>query len=173
MELLERVCRGIDATSRFTGRHIGNLYLVCVAATTYEVAMRYIFHAPTQWAFETTLMLCAITWLLSGGYVTLEHRHIRITAIYVLVPERAKWLLDLFSHLMGIVFVSGLAWAAWNPAYRALIHWETTGTAWDPPLPAIVKPMIVVGAALYVLQLLAVLIRHLRRQESETSDHGR
>ena len=34
------------------------LYLFATIATTYEVFARYIFNAPTDWAFEATIMLC-------------------------------------------------------------------------------------------------------------------
>ena len=41
---------------------------------------------------------------------------------------------------------------------------ERTGSAWDSPSPAIIKPLIAIGALLIVLQLLVQLWRHLTRR---------
>ena len=53
------VSSSIDTFSRFSGLAIGQLYLLCAVATLYEVIARYFFHAPTQWAFEVVMVLCA------------------------------------------------------------------------------------------------------------------
>ena len=39
--------------------------------------------------------LCAICYLMSGGYVTEQRKHIAITALYDILPARARWWLDL------------------------------------------------------------------------------
>ena len=41
---------------------------------------------------------------------------------------------------------------------------ERTGSAWNSPSPAIIKPLIAIGALLIVLQLLVQLWRHLTGQ---------
>ena len=64
--------------------------------------------------------------------------------------------------LVGIVAMGLLVWSAWGPALRAIRIVERTGSAWDSPSPAIIKPLIAIGALLIVLQLLAQLWRHLR-----------
>ena len=60
----------IDRLNTLLGEWLAWLYLVAVAITAYEVVMRYIFNAPTTWAFELTVLLCAIGYLFGGGYVT-------------------------------------------------------------------------------------------------------
>jgi TRAP-type mannitol/chloroaromatic compound transport system permease small subunit len=61
------ILRAIDHHSQFLGLAAAQLYLLCALITTYEVVMRYVFRAPTQWAFEIVMVLCASAWLLSVG----------------------------------------------------------------------------------------------------------
>ena len=152
----------IDRFNRFIGEAVSYLYLGAVAVTAYEVVLRYLFNAPTTWAFELTILLCAIAYLLSGGYVTQGNGHIRITSISDRLPKPFAWWLELFGMLVGIFAIGVLAWAGFKPALFAIEIGERTGSAWDSPMPAILKPLIVVGAALIVVQLLVQVIRHLR-----------
>lgn len=156
----------IDRLNRLLGERLCYLYLAAVACTTYEVVMRYLFNAPTSWAFELTILMCAICYLLSGGFVTVQHKHIAITALYGVLPARIRWWLDCVAMLTGIVAMGLLVWAAWRPAVQALSIVERTGSAWNSPSPAIIKPMIAIGAGLIVLQLLAQLYRHLAGRPS-------
>jgi len=99
----------VDHISRFTGLTVANLYIVAAAATMYEVISRYVFNAPTQWAFEVVMTLCAIAWMLSAGYVTLQKRHIGITVLYQLASPGVRWWLDLFAMLVGVFALGMLA----------------------------------------------------------------
>ncbi len=154
----------IDRLNRLLGEHLCWLYLIAVAVTAYEVVMRYLFNAPTSWAFELTVLMCGICYLLSGGFVTGQRKHIAITTLYDLAPPRLKWWLDLVAMSIGIIAMTLLVWAAWKPAVKAIRLVERTGSAWDSPSPAIIKPMIAVGALLIVLQLIVQLWRHIRRK---------
>jgi TRAP-type C4-dicarboxylate transport system permease small subunit len=159
----------IDRLNRLLGERLCYLYLAAVAITAYEVVMRYLLNAPTSWAFELTILLCAICYLLSGGYVTMQRKHIAITALYDLMPARVRWWLDILAMLTGILAMGLLVWAAWRPAVQAVRIVERTGSAWDSPSPAIIKPLIAIGAGLIVLQLLAQLWRHLTGRPSPQS----
>ena len=154
----------IDRLNRLLGERLCYLYLAAVLITAYEVVMRYLFDAPTIWAFELTILLCAICYLLSGGFVTAQRKHIAITSLYDLMPARIRWWLDLSAILTGILAMGLLVWAAWRPAVLAVTIVERTGSAWNSPSPAIIKPLIAVGAGLILLQLLVQLYRHLTGQ---------
>jgi TRAP-type C4-dicarboxylate transport system permease small subunit len=159
----------IDRLNRLLGERLCYLYLAAVVITAYEVVMRYLLNAPTSWAFELTILLCAICYLVSGGYVTAQRKHIAITALYDLMPARVRWWLDLVAMLTGILAMGLLVWSAWRPAVQAVRIVERTGSAWDSPSPAIIKPLIAIGALLIVLQLLAQLWRHLTGRASPQS----
>ena len=81
----------VDHFSRFLGLSVGNLYLLAAACTLWEVISRYVFNSPTQWVFEVVMVLCACAWMLSAGFVTLQKRHIGITVLYLMAPDRIRW----------------------------------------------------------------------------------
>ncbi|MGF1595011.1 MAG: TRAP transporter large permease subunit [Kiloniellaceae bacterium] len=149
----------IDHISHFSGIAVSVLYLVAACATLWEVVARYVFNAPTQWAFEVVMVLCAATWMMSSGYVTLKQRHIGITVFHVLASERVRWWLDLFAKLVGVVALFLLLSDATLRAYTAIGHVERTGSAFNSPMPTLMKTLLVVGGFLYLAQLTVNLHR--------------
>jgi TRAP-type C4-dicarboxylate transport system permease small subunit len=162
----------IDRLNRLLGENLCYLYLVAVVVTTFEVVMRYLFNAPTSWAFELTVLMCGICYLLSGGFVTGQQKHIAITAAYDLAPPGLRFWLDIIAMAIGMLAMALLVFASFGPAAKAIRLVERTGSAWDSPSPAIIKPMIAIGAALIVLQLMIQLYRHVMRQPDPWPEPG-
>ncbi|UTW13416.1 TRAP transporter small permease subunit [Marinobacterium rhizophilum] len=133
------------------------LYLASLLIAVYEVVMRYFFNAPSDWAFEVTLTLCAVAWALSVGFVGQQSRHIAITFLRDFVPNRKKHWLDVLTLMLTVVAFAALAIATAEPAWEALTRVERTGSAFNPPMPAILKPILFVAACLGVLQTCANL----------------
>lgn len=154
--------QAIERVNLWLGEAVAWLYLGAVLVTVWEVMMRYVFNAPTTWAFELAIFFCAVGYLLSGGNVTAREQHIAIASLYVIAPPRLRWWLRLFGLLVGIFAIGGLIVAAWKPGLHAIRIMERTGSAWNAPTPAVVKPLICVAAGVVLLQLLVHLIRHLR-----------
>ncbi|WP_116599205.1 TRAP transporter large permease subunit [Primorskyibacter marinus] len=152
----------VDHFSHTLGIGISVFYLVAAAATLYEVFSRYALNAPTYWAFETVMMLCASAWMLSSGYITLKQRHIGITVFHVMASDRQRWWLDLFAMLVGIVALYMLLTDASIRAYVSIERVEKSGSAFNSPLPMVLKTVMVVGAFLYLTQLTVNLHRHVR-----------
>ena len=154
------ISRAVDSFSRFSGLAVGQLYLIAAFCTLYEVVARYTFHAPTQWAFEMTLVLCATAWMLSSGYVTLRKRHIGITVFYILASERNQWRLDLFAMVVGVIALTIVADDALLRSLDAISGVERAGSAFNSPEPLVLKTMLAAGAMIYLAQLLVNLHRH-------------
>jgi hypothetical protein len=64
--------------------------------------------------------------------------------------------------VIGVFAIGLLAFAGFKPALFAIEIVERTGSAWDSPMPAILKPLIVIGSAMIVIQLLVQIVRHFR-----------
>jgi TRAP-type mannitol/chloroaromatic compound transport system permease small subunit len=155
----------IESFNLWLGRQVAWVYLFAMLGTFYEVLARYLFNAPTTWAFEVTIFLCATGYLLSGPSVTARDQHIAITSIVELVGPRLRWWMRLLALVVGLFSIAGMAYAAWFSGIHALRIWERTGTAYNAPTPALIKPMIAIAGILVVLQLLVQLVRHLRSDE--------
>ena len=153
----------IDKLSLFVGESVSYFYLIAAAITVLEVCMRYVFNAPTAWAHELTILFCALGYLWSSGYVTQKESHILITALYDLLPLKVQLLLDMFAIVFGFAVMALLLYSAWGQGIQAITVWERTGSSWDPPLYALVKPAIVIGALLICLQNIAQFGKLLQR----------
>jgi tripartite ATP-independent transporter DctM subunit len=154
--------RSVDHFSRFLGLSVGNLYLLAAFCTLWEVTARYVFHSPTQWVFEVVMVLCACAWMLSAGFVTLQKRHIGITVFYLMASKRTRWWLDLFAMTVGVFALYMLVSDTLIRALESIDLIERGGSAWNSPLPMVLKTVLVAGLFLYLIQLLVNLTRHFR-----------
>jgi tripartite ATP-independent transporter DctM subunit len=157
----------VDHFSRFLGLSVGNLYILCAIVTLYEVIARYAFNAPTQWAFEVVMVLCATAWMLSAGFVTLQKRHIGITVFYLMASDRVRWWLDLFAMVVGVFALYMLISDTLIRALDSIDLVERAGTGWNSPLPMILKTVLVAGLFIYLIQLLVNLSRHFQSRALE------
>lgn len=157
-----KLLQAIESFNLWLGRTVAWFYLVAACVTFYEVVARYLFNAPTTWAFEVTIFLCASGYLLSGANVTAKDQHIAITSLVEIAPPAVRWWMRLLSLVVGLFAMAGMAYAAWFSGIRALEIWERTGTAYNSPTPAFIKPMVAVAGILVFLQLGTQLIRHFQ-----------
>ncbi|UOM36194.1 TRAP transporter small permease subunit [Acuticoccus sp. I52.16.1] len=134
------------------------LVAVIVAIMFYEVVMRYFFERPTLWVNEMSLWIGGFIYLLSGLYVLQQRGHIRITLLYDSVPRNVQRLFDVISTICIVIFGAMVIHGGMNEAVQKYGRWETFGTAWDPPIPATMKPAIIIVAALIMCQAVANLI---------------
>lgn len=124
----------------------------------FEVVSRYVFEKPTLWANELSLWIAGFVFLLAGLYAMQQRSHIRIYIIYDLFPRWLQKLSDVCSVLLIWVFTFLLIWGGYNEAVAKFFRWETFGTAWDPPIPATIKPAILIVVLLVAIQALSNLI---------------
>ena len=135
---------------------IGIVFVVLVMF--YEVLSRYIFENPTLWANELSLWLAGFIFLFAGLYAMQQRCHIRIYVIYDLLPRWVQKAADTLSVFLLWVFTVSLIWGGYNESRDKWNRWETFGTAWDPPLPATIKPAILVVITMVAIQALSNLI---------------
>ncbi len=140
----------------------GRVSMIAIVAVLfvmfYEVVARYVFVRPTLWANELSIWMAALVFLLSGLYAMQQRAHIRIYIIYDKFPGWLRKVSDSVSVALIWVFAISLIWGGYNEARDKFFRGETFGTAWDPPIPATVKPMILIAATLVAVQALSNLI---------------
>ncbi len=151
--------RAIDRIALFIGRITMILIISMTAIMLYEVFLRYVVEAPTLWANELTLWMAGYVFLLSGLYAMQQRCHIRIFLLYDAVPRWLQHLFDIISVVLIWCFAIGLIFGSYKQVFVIKFYqWEMFGTAFDPPIPATVQPMILVMVALISIQATCNLV---------------
>ncbi|WP_085580645.1 TRAP transporter small permease subunit [Thalassospira mesophila] len=144
-------------------------FLCSMAALIYEICMRHIFDAPTIWAHETTTFLCGMGFVFAGLFCASRNQHIRVVLIYDLVGPKTRRVLDVVISLICAVSTGFFAFAAWLMVKRAAftpdgnIRLETSGSAWNPPFPAILKIFMLVVMVALTIQFLILAYNYARK----------
>ncbi len=125
----------------------------------YEVIMRYFFAAATLWVNEMSLWIAGGIYLSAGLYAMQQRSHIRIFIIYDAAPAWMRKAFDAASTICVCVFGFAVVWGGFGEAKAKFLRWETFGTAFDPPLPATIKPLILTMMLFLALQAVSNLIR--------------
>ncbi|MEM8630872.1 MAG: TRAP transporter small permease [Pseudomonadota bacterium] len=150
--------RPIDRLSVFWGRITMMLIVLLVSVMLYEVFVRYVLEAPTLWANELSLWLAGFVFLGAGLYAMQQRSHIRIFLLYDVCPRWLQRTFDTISTLLIVLFAFFLVYGGYGEALDKLWRWETFGTAFDPPIPATIKPIVLVIVCLVAAQAVINLI---------------
>lgn len=147
-----------DRVALFIGRASMIMILAATGVMLYEVFLRYAIEAPTKWANELTLWLAGFVFLCSGLYAMQQRCHIRITLLYDAVPRPVRKIFDVLSTLLIVIFAFGVIFGSYKQVFVVKFYrWEMFGTAFDPPIPATIQPMILIMLFLIAAQSVANL----------------
>ncbi|MEM9584971.1 MAG: TRAP transporter small permease [Pseudomonadota bacterium] len=142
----------LDRFSVFIGR-VTMMLVICVALVMmYEVILRYVFEAPTLWANEMSLWLAGFVFLCAGLYAMQQRSHIRIFILYDVMPKGAQKACDVISTFLIVLFAFFLVYGGYKDGFGTFYRWETFGTAFDPPIPATLKPAVLIVVSLVAVQ---------------------
>lgn len=148
----------LDRFSVFIGR-VTMMLIVCLTSVMiYEVILRYVFEAPTLWANELSLWLAGFVFLCAGLYAMQQRSHIRIFLLYDMLPWSLQKVCDTISTSLIVLFAFFLVYGGYGEALAKFGRWETFGTAFDPPIPATLKPMVLFIVVMVAVQAVINLV---------------
>ena len=159
----------LDSAIVWLGQKLSLIFAGVAIIGCYEVVRRYAFNAPTFWVHETATFLGAALFIFGGLYAFATDKHVRVVLIYDLLSERGRCWLRLVHHLFGLGFCAMMLYASSIMARKAVfapwgaLRLETSGSAWNPPFPALLKVMVFVAIIVLTLQYLLHLYRDLRQ----------
>ncbi|MEL6476707.1 MAG: TRAP transporter small permease [Pseudomonadota bacterium] len=151
--------RPVDRIALFIGRVTMIMIISMTCVMLYEVFLRYAVEAPTLWANELTLWLAGFVFLCSGLYAMQQRCHIRIFLLYDVCPRWLQRVFDCISAALIAMFAFFLVFGSYKQVFITKFYkWEMFGTAFDPPIPATVQPMVLIMIVLIALQAVVNLI---------------
>jgi len=126
--------RAIERITRFFGYLSACIIPVLALLIAYEVIARYLFHAPTAWAFEISYVLMGTCFLLAIAFCLQLHRHIRVDFLYDNVSVKKQAAIDFVGYLFFLLpMLIWCSWGLWEYFLQAYKVNEVSGeSAWNP-----------------------------------------
>lgn len=153
--------RALDRSVGLCG-HLGSAMIILIAViSVIEIFRRYILGAPSIWAAELIVMLAALTYAFAGPFAQLYRRHIAITVLSERFPPWLAMIAEVTKLVVGLIYLSALLYGSGQMAWSALSGSERSGTAWDTPIPQIVKAALVIALIAFIILLLRELFHTL------------
>jgi TRAP-type mannitol/chloroaromatic compound transport system permease small subunit len=173
---MQLALRAIERVSGFSGQLTAWLVVPLILATVYDVGARYLFTAPTQWAYEIGYMTMGAHALLGMAYTLRESGHIRIDAFSQHFSEGAKAVIDLVGYIVFLLpCLLWMTWSLWGYWMSSFTSGEGSGqSAWNPYLWPF-KLTFFVAFVLLVLQIFGEIIKailYLRGERNRYEGEG-
>lgn len=156
-----RIATGIELASEWTGRLTSWLVLGMVALITYDVAMRYLFHAGSVALQELEWHLFALIFLIGAAYTLKHDSHVRVDVLYQSrwMSPRRRALVNLVGTLLFLIpFCLLIIVSSWPFVHDAFVHGEGSPDPGGLPYRWLLKAAIPLGFGLLLLQGLATAL---------------
>ena len=156
----ERSLYLVDSLSTAFGKTYGWAILILTFSTTYEVFSRYMFGAPTDWAFDVSYILYGTLFMMAGAYALSRNGHVRGDFLYRAWPVRRQAIMDLVLYVL-FFFPGMLAfiYAGFNFAELSRAMNEHSSASPNGPIVWPFKWLIPIVGCLMVLQGLVEVTR--------------
>ena len=159
---MARTIVAIDSFSLWVGRIASWLTVPLMAAMIYEITARYLFLAPTLWAYDMSRMIYGAMFVIAAGYALSRGVHIRSDFLYrnwkVTTQARVDAALYIVFYFPSMVI---FLWVATQWAWGSLSQGERgTDTAFMPLLGPI-KSCLPAAVLFPVVQGVSELLKAL------------
>ncbi len=163
---MDAVIRTIERLTGSVGILASLAIVPLVAATCYEVFARYLFNAPTIWAYEVGYILTGSHFLLAMAYTLREGEHIRIDIFSTRFSPRTRAVIDLVSYTVVLPLMLWLTYALFSHLATGFLRHERSGqSAMNLPVWPF-RVVFLVAFSLLALQIFAEVIKTIRRFRS-------
>jgi TRAP-type mannitol/chloroaromatic compound transport system permease small subunit len=150
----------IDSLSLWVGKSFAWLILILTLGISYEVFARYIFRAPTSWAFDFSYINYGALFLMAGAYALSRNGHVRADVFYRFWQPRTQAKMDLVLYVIFFLpavlafMYSGYKYAEMSVRFREVSIFSPAGV---PVFP--LKALIPIAGFLLLVQGIAEVIR--------------
>jgi len=154
--------RNIERITTSVGIMASFAIVPLVLATCYEVLARYVFNAPTIWAYEIGDTLTGSHFLLGMAYTLAVGAHIRIDIFSGNFAPRARALIDLGAYAVMLPLHVWLSYALFQHLATGYLRSERSGqSAMNLPVWPF-RVVFLVAFTLLALQVLAEVVKSVR-----------
>ena len=137
-----------------------------ILTTTYEVLARYIFDAPTIWAYEVGYMLTGTHFLLGMAYTLQQGQFIRIDIFSQDMSEKTRALIDICAYSVILPLMMWLTYGLTSYLISGFIKNERTGQSAMNMAVWPFRIVFLIAFTLLALQVYAEIIKSFEKYKA-------
>ncbi len=157
-----RVAHAIDRFTERSGVWFAWLLAPLLGSVAWEVVARYVFDAPTRWAYEAIYMLYAALFMLGAAYGLRVGAHVRTDFLWQRWQPRTRATIEIVAYValffpgLLLFLFSGLefTWESWRADERS------ADSSWLPPLWPL-KALVPLSSLLLMVQGVSEVLKSL------------
>jgi TRAP-type C4-dicarboxylate transport system permease small subunit len=146
----------------------GLVILAMMAATVYDVIMRYAFASPTEWALILTAAGVLAATFFALPHLAAIHGHIDMDLVYRRLSPLGKRVADVVTGVATLAFAAAMAWLGYRAALTAYVGGLVTSGNFSIPIWTLYALVYIGGLGL----LLVVLLSPWRRSDDDQPGDG-
>jgi TRAP-type mannitol/chloroaromatic compound transport system permease small subunit len=149
-----------DRLSAWFGKAFAWAIMIMIFGIGYEVVVRYLFRAPTAWAFDLSYMMYGTLFMMAGAYTLSRDGHVRGDFLYRLWAPRTQARVEFVLYFIFFFpGVTALVLAGWKYAGRSWGYMEVSSNS-PAGIPIFqFKTIIAAAGMLLFLQGVAQVLR--------------
>lgn len=142
----------LDAVTKIVAVIAGILILMPALMVFYEVVMRGLFNAPTEWSIELSVYCVLIAGFLGMSVTYAAGKHIHVDIVVGSLSPRTRCFIEVFTTCVGIFFCAVFVMESFDMAILSLEMDNTSPSTRCTPMwiPQMALP---IGMGLLLLQL--------------------
>ena len=161
-----KAIRILDSISLWSGRIVAWLIIPMVLSLVYEVVARYVFDAPTAWAYDMTFMLYGSFFMIGSAYTLYKKGHIRTDSYYGGWSVRTQGWVDTVCYLLlffpPLIFFLVVGWdfflKSWGQGERIVTSpWMPVVYPFKLAIPVATLLLLLQGASEFMKSVWAAL----------------
>jgi TRAP-type mannitol/chloroaromatic compound transport system permease small subunit len=159
----------ISRLSYLCGAVAGLACLGLILVTMYEVLARYLFRAPTVWAYDVAYMLNGAAFIMACSLALYRSQHVSVDILSQFFSEGLRRKIEIVVFTLLIFPAFGLlCYSAWSEVWKSWITGEIEQVSpWQPKIWPFNLTLAIGLTALW----LQVLGRILKAPEPTESTH--
>ncbi len=157
---MQRYLLLVDDLSTWVGKAFSWCIIILTLVTCYDVVLRYVFSAPTGWAYDTEYILYGTLFMMAGAYGVSQDAHVRGDFVARLLSPKARAGIE-FACLILFYFPAMLALLYSGSEFFHISWLQNEHSASSPTGPPIYpfKAIIPLAAIFMLIQGTVELIR--------------
>ena len=162
IQLLEKLARGIDHLTEWTGRTIAWLTVFMMLLTCTVVVMRYFLETGSIALQESITYMHALVFLMGAAYTLKHGGHVRVDILYQKFGAKGQALVDALGGILFLVPVCLLIILfSWDYVANSWAVYESSKEAQGLPWVYLLKTLLIVMPVTLLLQGIAEIIKNL------------